>query len=110
MQEPIKLAANSLDNTGGAVSGIEAADATSKINEAVAVHIFDDGAFSFRNKDGRRVIRGLHNRSVTAFHQLLRARPGNRRAKLNGRHGKQFSVLSSQFPTKAVVSPVSPAN
>ena len=86
MQEAIKLTANGLDDWRRAMPGIEAADASGKVDKPVTVNIFDDRTFSLVDENGRGMKRALHNGSITPLHQRLRARPGNGSAKLNGRH------------------------
>ena len=65
------------------MSGVEAANAAGKINQTVAVHIFDDGPFGLGNEDGRGMIRRLYHGSVTALHELPRAWSRNWSAELN---------------------------
>ncbi len=101
VQEPIELAAHGFDDGGCAMSGVEAADATGEIDQAVAVDVFHDRAFGFGDKNRRGVISRLHDGGVAPLHQRLRTRPGNGSAKLNGGHksvlSSQFSVLSCQL-------------
>jgi hypothetical protein len=71
MQETVELAAHSFNHARSAMSSIEAADAAREIDQPVAVHIFDDSAFRFRDEDRRGMICRLHHSGVTSFHQLL---------------------------------------
>ena len=77
MQKAIKLPPKGVDDKRRAVPGIEAADASGKVDKAVSVNIFDDRTFSLRNEDRRRMKRGAHNGRFTPLHQSLRARAGN---------------------------------
>src|SRR5208282_1981455 len=94
MQEAIKLAAHSLDHGGSAVSCVEAANTSGKVDHAVAIDVLDDSTFGFVYEDRRGMERSLHNGRVAPLHQRLRARPWNGSAKLNGGHRR---VLSSRF-------------
>jgi hypothetical protein len=71
MQEAIKLAAHGVNHSRRAMSGIEAADAAGKINQAVAVNIFYDRSFRLGNKDRRGVISRLHDGSIAPLHKRL---------------------------------------
>ena len=78
MQEAIKLATHRVNHRRSAMSGIEAADAAGKIDQAVAVNIFDDRSFSLGNKDGRSMISRPYNGRIPPLHESLRARSRNR--------------------------------
>ena len=84
MQEAVELAAHGLDDRGGTVARVETANAAGEVNQAIAVNVFDDGAFGLVNEDGRGVEGTLGHRVIAAFHQRLRARAGNGSAELNG--------------------------
>jgi len=86
VQKTIELPANRFNDGGRAMSSVKAANAAGEIDQPVAVDIFDNRAFSLRDKDRRGVISRLHNSLVAARHQRLRTRPGNLSAELNGRH------------------------
>src|SRR5262249_40367856 len=45
MQEAIELPANGFHHAGGAVPCVEASDAAGEIDHAIAIDVFDDGAF-----------------------------------------------------------------
>ncbi len=92
VEKAIKLTANCVDDGGSAVPGIEAANASRKIDQTVAVYVFDDRAFRLRNKDRRGMECALHDRGIAPLHQRLRTWSGNRGAELNCRHdSSQFS-------------------
>ena len=91
--EAVELAAHGINHSRCSMSGVEAADAARKINQAVAVNIFHDRSFRLGDKDRRGMISPLHNGSIAPLHEGLRARSGNGCAHLNGGHN---SVLSSK--------------
>jgi hypothetical protein len=66
------------------MAGIGAADASSKIEEAVAVNVFEPGVFSLGYVDGRSVGKAAGNGFGAALGEGLRLRPRNRCAKLDG--------------------------
>ena len=98
MQELVKLTAHSINDGGSAVPGVKAANAAGEVDQAIAVHVFDDGTFRLRNKDRRGVVGGLHDCGVAPLHQFLRTRSGNGSTQLNSGHdNSQFLALSSQL-------------
>ena len=93
MQEAIELAADSLDHLGRAMAGVQATDTPREVNQMIAVNIFDERPLGAGNEDWRRMIKAPRRGNFGALHQLLRARPGNRCAQVDGWH----SVLINQF-------------
>jgi hypothetical protein len=69
MEETIELSAHRVDYGWRAMAGIQTADSAGKINQPVAIYIFDHRSFSFRNKHWRGVIRRLHNRRIAPLHE-----------------------------------------
>jgi len=69
VQEAIELAAHGVDHRRGAMSGVEAADATSKINQAVAVNILDDRPFRLGNEDRRGVKSRMYHGGIAPNHE-----------------------------------------
>jgi len=55
---------------------IQAADAARKIDEAVAVNIFDDCSFRLGHEDRSSVIRRLDNRALRRFIRACERGPG----------------------------------
>ena len=86
MQETIQLSADGVNHRRRPVPRIQAADAARKIDEAVAVNIFDDCSFRLGHEDRSSVIRRLDNRGIAPLHQSLRAGTGYRSAQMNCRH------------------------
>jgi hypothetical protein len=80
VQKTIQLAAHGINHRRRAMSGVEAADAARKVDQAIAVDIFDDPTFGLGNKNRGGVIGRLHNGSIAPLHQRLRARSRNRGA------------------------------
>jgi hypothetical protein len=68
------------------MADVEAADASGKIDEAVAVDVIDDRAFRSRGKERRGVIRAAGNGGFAAGHKDAGLGAGDFGAKLDGRH------------------------
>jgi hypothetical protein len=62
------------------------ADAAGEIEKAIAVHIFQDCAFSPRRKDRRGVTDAARHSGLTAAHQFLRFRARYRSSQLDRGH------------------------
>ncbi len=77
VQEAVELTPDGLDHARGAVAGVEAADATGEIDEAVAVDVFDDGTFSLVDEDRRGMEGCADYGGVTAAHEFVRAGAGD---------------------------------
>ncbi len=74
MEEAVHLLVNRADYGGMSMSHIEAADATGKIDERIAVDIFDECAFGLGDVDGRGVREAAGNGLRAAAVEFLRAR------------------------------------
>ena len=77
MQKAVELVANGINHGRRTVSGIQAADASRKIDQPIAVDVFHDCAFGFCNKDGSGMIGALHDGSIPSLHERLRSWAGN---------------------------------
>ena len=86
VQKAIKLGENSGNDAGGAIADVQAADATGKIEKAIAIHVFEERALSPRDKYRRGVIDAPRNGGGATAHQLLGTRTGNGGAQFDYGH------------------------
>jgi hypothetical protein len=80
MQKSVELTAHRVDHGWRAVPCIEAANAAGKIDQPVAIHIFDYGSFGFRDEDRGGMEASTHHGRIAPLHQGLGARSGNWRS------------------------------
>src|SRR5437016_2972361 len=83
------------------MAGVEAADASGEIEIAIAVHVFEDRAFSARRENGRSVGRAARDGGFAADHEGARLGAGNFGADLNRFHGSVLRLVSSGPPQTA---------
>src|SRR5690348_1236636 len=86
VHERIELFAQCGDHALRPVAGVLAADSAGKINQAVAVHVLDDGAFRARHENRKRLIGSARHGGGSPLHQLARARARQLRLQLNYAH------------------------
>jgi hypothetical protein len=94
MKEFVELAANGVNHSLLTMTGIRAADASGKVDVAVAVDVFQPGAFGFRDVDRRAVRKAAGHGLGAALGESLRLRTGDGRADSNGTH----VIFSREFP------------
>jgi hypothetical protein len=87
MQEAVGLRMQRRDHARLAMAGIQAADAAREIEIAVAIHIFDDGAFSTVDENGRHLRYAARHGCGSAVEQRARAWAGNWSLQRDGGHG-----------------------
>ena len=76
------------------MSSIKATNASSEVDEAIAIDIFDHCALGLSDENWRSVVSGVDYSGLAALHQGLRARARDVGAESNSRHN---AVLGSQF-------------
>jgi hypothetical protein len=86
MEVAVGLGANGLNHCRCAMPHVEATQASSEVEEAVAVHVLDHGPFRARNEDWGDVVNGARHAVLAPLHPALGFRAGNRRAKLYESH------------------------
>ena len=86
MDECVELFANGRNHARRAMARIHDADASGEVEEAIAVHVFEHGAFGARGKNRRRVPNAARHGCLPTAHQFLRLRAGYRSTKLNRGH------------------------
>src|SRR6266850_3204614 len=84
VNELLKLRPDALHYHGRAVPDVFTSDAPGKIDEAIAVHIFDYGAFSLGREHRCGVKYATRDGGLTPAHQFLRLRTRNWCSQLDG--------------------------
>ena len=102
VQKLLELLADRGDDARRTVAGVEAPDAAGKIEIAIAVHVFEDRAFSARSEDGRGIGGAARDGGFAAGHESAGFRAGDFGAKLNGFHGEPHLVSRECFSSTSV--------
>jgi hypothetical protein len=68
VDESVELLADGGDHARRAMSGILHADTAGEIEEAIAVHVFQDGAFGARRENRRGVSYAARHSGLSAAH------------------------------------------
>ena len=99
VQEAVELVLHGFNNSFLAMADVQTADASGKVEVAVAVHVLEPGVFGLGNVDGRAVRKAAGHGFGAALGKGLGFRPWDGGAKLNCGHlSSQFSVLSFWRP------------
>src|SRR5271165_134979 len=93
VQKAVELIFHGVDDFIPPVTHVDAANASGKVEIAVAIDVFEPGVFSLGYVDRRPVGKAAGHGFRAALRQRLRLRAGNRSAELNGRHRKSSCSL-----------------